>query len=290
MAKARKKKKLAKKQLTTPKVLAPDLKHGPFSHGPKGLKVDGSPTFEEWHYAVYATKATAVYGLWFYGDLMAYGQQHYGEDYAQALDSSDYVDDALRLAEWVARKFPPERRHPELTFSHHKIVAALPPKQADRILETAAEKGLSVRDVTSMLRAEANQETATESGRSSGKNAVSRETETDSKAYTISPSDNGKHVEQEPVDEGKAFVGEVETLCRDIDQVVDRMKALKQSKFSYSIHVDSAVSQVQAARSALWQGRPDHVCPYCNGDGCKPCGKTGRVKLTSFKSAKEAVG
>ncbi len=49
---------------------------------------------------------------------------------------------------------------------------------------------------------------------------------------------------------------------------------------------------VEAARKALWQGRPAHVCPYCRGeaDGCKPCNNTGRVKKTTFDSGTAAVG
>lgn len=96
----------------------------------------------------------------------------------------------------------------------------------------------------------------------------------------------------EPVDEGAEFVATVETLCRDTDQIAARMKALKPSHFSYSIHIDSAISQVEAARKTLWQGRPAHVCPYCKGepDGCKPCNNTGRVKKTVFDSGTKAVG
>lgn len=98
--------------------------------------------------------------------------------------------------------------------------------------------------------------------------------------------------EPEPVDEGAEFVTAVESLCRDMDQIAARMKALKASRFSYSIHIDSAVSQVEAARKTLWQGRAAHMCPYCKGepDGCKPCNNTGRVKKNTFDSGTAAVG
>lgn len=87
-----------------------------------------------------------------------------------------------------------------------------------------------------------------------------------------------------------AFVAAVETLCRDIDQIARRMKELKTSPLSYPMHVDSAVSQVEAARKTLWQGRPAHECPYCHGEGCKTCNGTGRVKKTTYDSGMEAVG
>jgi ParB-like chromosome segregation protein Spo0J len=91
-------------------------------------------------------------------------------------------------------------------------------------------------------------------------------------------------------DEGKEFVGQVETLCRDIDQIARRMKALKSSRFAYSINVDSSVAQVEAARKTFWQGMPAHPCPYCSAEGCKACGNTGRVKKATLDSGKKAMG
>jgi hypothetical protein len=94
-------------------------------------------------------------------------------------------------------------------------------------------------------------------------------------------------------DDGKEFVAKAETLCRDIDQIVARMKALKDSKYSYSTHVDSAVAQVVAARKTIWQGRPAHPCPYCEAaksNGCEACNHTGRVKKASRDAGLEAVG
>lgn len=99
--------------------------------------------------------------------------------------------------------------------------------------------------------------------------------------------------EPEPVDEGYEFVCAVETLCREIDQIAARMKGLKASRFSHSIHIDSAAAQVEAARKTLWQGRPSHECPYCKGDispECRACKGTGRVKRTTFDSGTAAMG
>ena len=108
------------------------------------------------------------------------------------------------------------------------------------------------------------------------------------------PASNPKSPKTEPeepeADEGGAFVESVETICREIDQLVGRMKLLKSSRFAYSINIDSSVAQVEAARKTLWQGRPAHVCPYCKGDGCQPCAKTGRVKKSTFDAGREAVG
>lgn len=98
---------------------------------------------------------------------------------------------------------------------------------------------------------------------------------------------------EEETDPGEEFVESVEKLCRDIDQIVKRMKELKQSKFAYCMHIDSAVSQVEAARKSLWIGRPCHPCPYCEANeasGCKACGNTNRVNKGIRDRGLDAVG
>jgi|GEM_PF-2240265 len=50
-----------------------------------------------------------------------------------------------RNAASVARRFPVQQRHVAMTFQHHAEVAALPPDQAEAMLERAASEGLSTR-------------------------------------------------------------------------------------------------------------------------------------------------
>jgi ParB-like chromosome segregation protein Spo0J len=90
------------------------------------------------------------------------------------------------------------------------------------------------------------------------------------------------------VDGGKEFVRTVETLCHDMDRIAARIRSLKGSRFSYSMGWEPAAAQVEAARKTLWQGRPTHDCPYCDGAGCQPCHQTGRVKGSTYHSGKEA--
>lgn len=98
-----------------------------------------------------------------------------------------------------------------------------------------------------------------------------------------------------PGDPGDEFVSQVESLCRDMDQIKARINGLKQSPYSYSMHVDSAAMSVEAARKTLWTGRPKCVCPYCRADGrvnkeCRSCRGTNRVKKSSYDAGVEAVG
>lgn len=289
MTKTRKKKP-AKKSKVVAKPAAPLppattlTSVGPFRLTPSGMTVVGSPTFEQWEAAVKVAKSLSISVMWIVGDLLVYGEERFGEDYAQAVEEADYADDTVRVAQWVAKRFPPDKRILELTFSHHQAVAVLDSEPAAKILATALKEKLSTRDVRALAKATQTRETPAIQAFS----PVGRITNQPEPR----PPESGDALTDppEPVDEGKQFVGEVETLCRDVDQIAERLKALKESKFSYSIHVDSALQQIQAARSTLWQGRPAHVCPYCKGEGCKPCAQTGRVKMTSLKAGKEAVG
>lgn len=98
---------------------------------------------------------------------------------------------------------------------------------------------------------------------------------------------------EEEVDPADAFVQRVETLCRQIDRINAEVAELKKDRLSFSMHVDSAVAQIKAARSTLWQGRPNCDCPYCRineTDGCKACCMTKRVSKRIYDAGVEAVG
>lgn len=90
-------------------------------------------------------------------------------------------------------------------------------------------------------------------------------------------------------DEGIAYVETVNKLCYDMDQIGQRIRALKESPLNYSMHCDASAEQVKAARNTLWGGRPLHVCPHCNAEPLEeaiakrcPCRGTGRVKQSTF--------
>lgn len=134
---------LAQRQL--PFTTAGHWRH--FRATPAGLVVVSEPTFEEWAAAVADLRRVNCCLMWVVGDILAYGQGRWGEDYAQVLEAADYADGTLRVAEWVAGKFPPATRVTSLTFRHHQEVAALPPAQATALLAHAEAEGLSTREL-----------------------------------------------------------------------------------------------------------------------------------------------
>jgi ParB-like chromosome segregation protein Spo0J len=64
---------------------------------------------------------------------------------------------------------------------------------------------------------------------------------------------------EKEADPAAEFVASVESLCRDMDQIAARLKALKESLFSYCMHVDSAVSASPRRSHAARRRR----CRYC---------------------------
>ena len=86
----------------------------------------------------------------------------------------------------------------------------------------------------------------------------------------------------------------VELLCRDLDKVTARMRELKADPRAYSVHWDSAIAQVEAARKTCWQGRPAFPCPYCAANGenanCTACKGIHWVKKSTHDNGLKAVG
>ncbi len=104
-----------------------------------GLVVTRHPTWDEYEglgaYLRTADKKMA----WLIGDWVNLGEQVFGEQAAQALDpDGPWSEKTLAVYSWVCRSIAPERRRRELDFAHHQIVAALPPADQDKWLESAA--------------------------------------------------------------------------------------------------------------------------------------------------------
>lgn len=116
-----------------------------------GLAVVGEPSFDDWSAALADLKRVGVSLMWLVGDLLNYGADRWGEDSSQVLDAADYADGSLRVAGWVARKFPPAIRVTSLPFRHHQEVAALETPQAVALLAHAEAAGLSSRDLRKLV-------------------------------------------------------------------------------------------------------------------------------------------
>jgi hypothetical protein len=122
----------------------PALSWMSFTATSTGLVVTGAPSVEEWNAYGGALKAIKEGIQWLLGDWMTYGEAAYGEQYAQALDATDYTSGALRNMKWCASNVAPEVRREDVPYSTHLEVAMMDdPKEQRKWLDRAAEMGWS---------------------------------------------------------------------------------------------------------------------------------------------------
>jgi len=94
-----------------------------------GLAIIGDPAYPAWCQAMEQARAWHTALPWVIGALVNYGEDRFGEQASQIIDSAGWAEDTIRVYCWVERQVPPENRIPEprLSFGHHQVVAALPP-------------------------------------------------------------------------------------------------------------------------------------------------------------------
>jgi hypothetical protein len=90
------------------------------------------------------------------GDWFYFGEGCYrdGEKYEQALEATGRSVGGLYNLKWVAEKVRPEVRRADLSWSHHREVAKLPPEEQAAWLARAVEGRWSVDLLRSTIRAE----------------------------------------------------------------------------------------------------------------------------------------
>jgi hypothetical protein len=85
---------------------------------------------------------------WWIGDWWAFGDHRYGERARIAAEGVFGIGfGALRNSASICRSFETSRRRDTLSWSHHAEVAALPPEEADALLERAVAENLSTRNL-----------------------------------------------------------------------------------------------------------------------------------------------
>jgi hypothetical protein len=117
-----------------------------------GLQIPDLLSFEEWERAGRQLAGVVDSSLWWLGDWLAYGKDHYADKYQQAILTADLRYQTLRNYAWVARRFAIDRRRARLTFQHHAEVAALPVEDQDRWLSRAEELSWTTKQLRSALR------------------------------------------------------------------------------------------------------------------------------------------
>jgi len=114
----------------------------------RALVIEGPLSWERYEElcATLETMEEAV-GFWI-GDAIIRGEQEFGERAYQPWTAKGYKAERLRQYAWVAQQFPPVTRV-SLSWTHHRIAAALPEPQA--LLERAVAEDLSTRELREIV-------------------------------------------------------------------------------------------------------------------------------------------
>ena len=116
---------------------------------------------EEWMDVFKALKQVEGCVQFWIGDCLAYRQQKWGM-YDDIAEETGYDKQTLKNIKSVSENVPPGVRNSNLSFTHHREVASLPPEKQELFLNKAVEDKLSVRDLREQIRRSSIEEKAVE--------------------------------------------------------------------------------------------------------------------------------
>jgi len=112
-----------------------------------GLILPANLSFEDWVEIGTQLRSAKEMVKFMLGDWLNFGENAYGEKYAQALLATDYDYDSLRNISYVCRKVPLSLRRDELSFSHHQAVAPLAEDLQRITLDCAVKDKETVKEI-----------------------------------------------------------------------------------------------------------------------------------------------
>ena len=118
---------------------------------PVGWKPATDMTFEDWEYAMSGFIVAQRSLNWIIGDGLNFGEQVYGEKYAQVMEATGWTYQRIADAKWVAGSVPHEVRREALSWTHHRSVAKLPPLAQEKWLKEAEENTLTASEMRTMM-------------------------------------------------------------------------------------------------------------------------------------------
>jgi len=121
---------------------------------PTSLHLDESLSYEDWEAVGIQLQRAGHAMLWWLGDWLRHGEKRYGETYTQAIEHTGYAKQTLMDAAWVAGKIHPSLRRESLSWHHHKVIAALEPKEQAVFLDKAEADDLSVAGLRAAVKGE----------------------------------------------------------------------------------------------------------------------------------------
>lgn len=119
------------------------MKLGAFSLKTGGLEVEGVPPIEEWEELLATLIWFSRNHPWWIGDLVRFGEARFGQNFYNALVGDATVVDMISRHAGVAKQIPPSQRDRELSWTHHREVVKLNPKERQLVFEYAKRNGIA---------------------------------------------------------------------------------------------------------------------------------------------------
>jgi len=125
-----------------------------FDLTPTGIRVHFKPTFTQWQqeteWWISVHEITPI----MVGDLLAYGEREWPDEFAQVVDGFTQRYSARTLANYksVMARVPPAVRRAELSFGHYDAVASLPEPEQKKMLDDAVKNSLGREELRDVVR------------------------------------------------------------------------------------------------------------------------------------------
>jgi len=132
--------------------IIPSLTVGDFSASSVGLNAKNGVVFEVWYEYGRGLKRVEGALQWIIGDWLNYGESHYGEMYTQAMElwpEAEYQ--TLANYKWVSSKIQFSTRVENLSWTHHRYIAALAPEDQKMWLDHAQKNDWSSGDLRNAI-------------------------------------------------------------------------------------------------------------------------------------------
>jgi hypothetical protein len=104
---------------------------------PTSLILSPATSFDDWQSIGGTLQTINAAHQWWIGDWLLFGEIHYGDRYAQAVELTKLSYGSIANIVWTARNVDLTRRRENLSFAHHSEVAPLEPDEQEHWLALA---------------------------------------------------------------------------------------------------------------------------------------------------------
>ncbi len=135
----------------TPNALTKIITNGEFLPEVLGLQLPDVTTIEDWARIGDRVRLVGRSMGWIVGDWLNFGEDHFGEDYAQYAENCGYDPGVLSTYQTVAKRFAPEQRHPDVSFSHYRLLVRFTDAKVAKWIDKILDGKLSVSQLRDLI-------------------------------------------------------------------------------------------------------------------------------------------